>query len=187
MPDHVVRPHDVPGELIAGPAHRLGRAGVVAENVDLVDLHVGDILDGRHRRGAERARRLGVGNAGLTALRRGNVRTTAFATPTWLASTYLDFGLIGSAIAYMILGLLVAFGESWIFTRRKTVVGVAVAGVLTLVIAMAIVSSPLTLIPFGVVLVVYTVICDLIVRVFRASAPVPPAYGRPSFPARQTP
>jgi oligosaccharide repeat unit polymerase len=123
----------------------------------------------------------------LTALRRGNVRTTAFATPTWLASTYLDFGLIGSAIAYMILGLLVAFGESWIFTRRKTVVGVAVAGVLTLVIAMAIVSSPLTLIPFGVVLVVYTVICDLIVRVFRASAPVPPAYGRPSFPARQTP
>ncbi len=124
----------------------------------------------------------------LTALRRGNVRTTAFATPTWLASTFLDFGFIGSMVCYLLLGLLVAFGESWIFTWRKTVVGVAVASVLTLVVAMAIVSSPLTLIPFGVILAGYAVVCHMIVNVFRANAPVPPpGFSRPPRPLRQTP
>jgi predicted small integral membrane protein len=102
--------------------------------------------------------------ADLTALRRGNVNTTTFTTPTWLASTYLDFGLGGSAAVYFILGLLVAFAEKHIFAQRKTLMGVSIAAVLTLATAMAIVSSPLSLLPLGVILTLYVVLCGTILR-----------------------
>jgi oligosaccharide repeat unit polymerase len=106
--------------------------------------------------------------ADLTMLRRGNVNTTTFTTPTWLAATYLDFGLFGSMVAFLILGVGVAFAERWMFGQRKTVIAVSLAGVLTLGIAMATVTSPLSMIPLGVVLAGYGVMCAVIVRLAAA-------------------
>ena len=54
--------------------------------------------------------------------------TTSFSSTTYLATLYVDFGLIGVLIGYLFIGSFIAFAEWLLYSNPKTPTRLVVAG-----------------------------------------------------------
>jgi oligosaccharide repeat unit polymerase len=78
--------------------------------------------------------------------------TRVFASPTYLAEVYLDFGLPGALITYFVIGVLLAFAQRHILRMSKTPLRVCLAGFVFLMLGRMTVTGFSAVISSGVIL-----------------------------------
>jgi len=84
-------------------------------------------------------------------------KNTTYQTGTYISKVFVDFGIIGVGLIYLLLGFILGVAQKWIFAVEKTVLNLVLVSFLTFTIGSLVLGSGLisTTVSAGVVLSIY--------------------------------
>ena len=163
-------------------ACRTGFPGNGQADFDTIRLLREGVLE--HRNGTEHINRTLSGLPGvrigtpfayqLAQIQGNDPSNTSFRSTTYLGIVYLDFGLPGVVVIFLIVGMAVALSYRWLYLQPKTPRHVAAVALVSWIIGNWVVTGPIFSLPDLVVLAILWVVFELALRLASPSRPIGP-------------